>query len=88
MKQNCRNVLSDRPDLLPSFFLLSVHDALTYDQGTNAGGPNGSLRFELESDGNAELRDAFDAIKEIRQLQREDMSYADTFAFAGAWPWR
>lgn len=77
-------MLTERPELLPSFFLLSIHDALTYDKETNDGGPNGSLRFELGEESNAELQEAFAAIKDIRAIQREDMSFADTFAFAGA----
>lgn len=84
MKQNCRNVLSERPELLPAFFMLSVKDALSYDIETNAGGPNGSLRFELDESYNADVRDAAAAIVDIRKLQREDMSFADTCAFAGA----
>ena len=77
-------MLNYRPELLSSFFLLSLHDALTYNKATNEGGPNGSLRFELDAPWNADLQDAVEAIKQIRTLQREDMSYADTFAFAGA----
>lgn len=84
MKQNCRNVLGERPELLAPFFMLSVRDALSYDANTNEGGPNGSLRFELEDSSNADVRAAAAAIADIRKLQREDMSFADTCAFAGA----
>lgn len=84
VKQNCRNVLNEKPELLPYFFLMSVHDGLTYNQDTNAGGPNGSLRFELDEPQNEDLRPAFDALQEVREIQRGDMSNADTFAFAGA----
>lgn len=84
MKQNVRNVLAEKPDLLPYFFELTLHDALTFNPNTNDGGPNGSLRFELDRDTNKELAVANDAIDSIRALQRQDMSYADTCAFAGA----
>lgn len=83
-KQNCRNVLATRPELLPAFFLLGVKDALSYEAETNSGGPNGSIRFELAESYNEEVRAAAEALKEVRVLQREDMSFADTYAFGGA----
>ncbi|KAI0557570.1 l-ascorbate peroxidase [Gracilaria domingensis] len=84
VKQNVRNRLTQRPELLPYFFQLTLHDALTFNPDTLDGGPNGSLRFELEREGNRELQEAHEAIESIRALQRQDMSYADTCAFAGA----
>lgn len=84
VKQNVRNVLAERPDLLPYFFELTLHDALTFNPDTSEGGPNGSLRFELDRETNKELAGANEAIESIRALQRQDMSYADTCAFAGA----
>lgn len=83
-KQNCRNILQARPELLPAFFMLGVHDALSYNAETNAGGPNGSLRFELDREENAYLKDAYLALAEAREVSRRDVSFADTFAFAGA----
>lgn len=64
--------------------MLTLHDALTYDAETNDGGPNGSLRLEMDQPRNAELQDAVEAINSIRSIQRNDMSFADTCAFAGA----
>lgn len=84
MKQNCRNVLSQKPELLPYFFELTLHDALTFNPETLEGGPNGSLRLELDRETNKELQEANEAIAAIRAIQRQDMSYADTCAFAGA----
>jgi hypothetical protein len=84
IKQNCRNILQARPELLPSFFALNLHDALSYDAETGAGGPNGTLRLELDRPENAELHDAVQALTDARAISRKDMSYADTFAFAGA----
>lgn len=84
VKQNCRNILQQRPELLPAFFMLGVHDALTYDAETNEGGPNGSLRFELDREENAFLKDAYQALADARAVSRRDVSFADTFAFAGA----
>lgn len=84
VKQSCRNILQERPDLLPAFFTLSLHDALTYNAETNEGGPNGSLRLELDREENAELLDAVKALTDVRASSRRDMSFADTFAFAGA----
>lgn len=83
-KQNCRNILQTRPELLPAFFMLGVHDALSYNMETNSGGPNGSLRFELDREENAFLKDAYQALAEAREVSRRDVSFADTFAFAGA----
>lgn len=73
MKQNCRNVLASKPELLPVFFLLGVKDALSYDASTNDGGLNGSIKFELDKSYNADLKDAVDALKEVRTIQREQM---------------
>ncbi|CAN8073692.1 unnamed protein product [Agarophyton chilense] len=84
VKQNIRNALTQRPELLPYFFQLTLHDALTFNPETFDGGPNGSLRFELNRETNKELQTAHEAIESIRTLQRQDMSYADTCAFAGA----
>lgn len=84
VKQNIRNALADRPELLPYFFELTLHDALTFNPETLEGGPNGSLRLELDRETNKELAAANDTIGSIRALQRQDMSYADTCAFAGA----
>lgn len=83
-KQNCRNILQSRPELLPAFFMLGVHDALSYNAETNSGGPNGSLRFELDREENAYLKDAYMALADAREVSRRDVSFADTFAFAGA----
>lgn len=69
---------------MPYFFQLTLHDALTFNPETLEGGPNGSLRFELDREANQELKQAHNAIESIRNLQRGDMSYADTCAFAGA----
>lgn len=84
VKQNVRNVLAEKPELLPYFFELTLHDALTFNPETLEGGPNGSLRLELDRETNKELAEASQAIDSIRALQRQDMSYADTCAFAGA----
>lgn len=84
VKQNLRNVLAERPELLGTFVLLALHDGLTYDQSTGAGGPNGSLRFEGDWEQNKELGDAMEVIKDVRKLQRDQMSFADTCCFAGA----
>lgn len=84
MKQNCRNVLTERPQLLPYFFELTLHDALTFNPATLEGGPNGSLQYEIDRLTNEELKEAHEAINSIRTIQRQDMSYADTCAFAGA----
>lgn len=84
VKQNVRNVLTKNPELLPYFFSMTLHDALTFDPETRDGGPNGSLRFEFDREANAALKDAHEAISGIQSLQRENMSYADTCAFAGA----
>lgn len=63
---------------------MTLHDALTFNPETRDGGPNGSLRFEMDREQNANLKEAHDAISGIQSLQRENMSYADTCAFAGA----
>lgn len=84
MKQNVRNTISQRPELLPAFFLLGVKDALTYNIESNEGGPNASIRFELDQSYADDVREAAAALVDVRTLQRNDMSYADTIAFAGA----
>lgn len=84
VKQNVRNVLTQKPELLPYFFTLTLHDALTFDPRTLDGGPNGSLRLELNRPENSALKQAAEEISEIQSLQRQDMSFADTCAFAGA----
>jgi L-ascorbate peroxidase len=84
IKQSCRNILAERPDLLPSFFVLCLHDALTFNSETLEGGPNGSLRLELDRPENAELQDAVAALAAVRAGRRDAMSFGDIFAFAGA----
>lgn len=77
-------MLTQKPELLPYFFTLTLYDALTFNPETFEGGPNGSLRLELDREQNTELREACESIKGIQALQRQDMSFADTCAFAGA----
>lgn len=79
-----RNVLALKPELLPYFFTLTLYDGLTFNPKTNEGGPNGSLRLELDREVNKDLIEACDTIKSIQKLQRQTMSFADTCAFAGA----
>lgn len=84
VKQNVRNVLTQKPELLPYFFEMTLHDALSFNPETLDGGPNGSLQYELDAAYNTELKEASEALVGVRALQRQDMSYADTCAFAGA----
>lgn len=84
IKQTCRNILSDRPDLLPAFFVLGLHDGLTYNVETTEGGPNGSLQFELDEARNAGLEEAVEILKEVKKARRDNMSLADVMEFACA----
>lgn len=83
-KANLRNLLATRPSLLSSAVLVGLHDTLTYDAATGAGGLNGSLRLELGRPQNAGVADAVSAIGALAAAGKDGVSVADFFAFAGA----
>jgi len=83
VKQNLRNLLSERPELLPSVLALGVHDALGFCTSTLTGGPNGSLKYELDRKYNSAVVESASEIDAIRE-RLSDVSLADHYAFCGA----
>jgi len=84
VKQNLRNAIGENPLLLPAFVQLPVMDALSFNQSTGTGGPDGAFVHEIERKENQSLADAVETIKELRARNKDDVSRADFYAFAGA----
>jgi hypothetical protein len=94
LKQNLRNVLSQSPHLLEPFVRLALADAFTFDEGTQVGGSNASIRYVLaklqengprktaSAPGLSGLQEALKALEPIRPFIKE-VSWADTIAYAG-----
>ncbi len=73
----------------PGLLRLVFHDAGTYDEGSGTGGPNGSIRFELDRPESFGLKRSWRVVKELKERvlaqSRLDISYADLIVVCGAW---
>ena len=85
MKQKLRNAIQENPLLAPKFLQLSIIDALGYDFKSEDGGPDGSIKFELEKEENKDLIEASNVLEKIRNdLKRTNtVGYADLVSFGG-----
>ena len=85
IKQKLRNAILQDNAVAPNLFKLAVNDALGYIAVTDEGGPDGSIQFEMDQEGNKDLIKALQVCKEIKsELQRTNsVSLADIVAFAG-----
>lgn len=68
----------------PLMLRLAFHDAGTYDAKTRSGGPNGSIRSELEytHGGNAGMKIGIDMLDDIK-TRHPRVTYADIYQLAG-----
>eukprot|EP00475_Leptophrys_vorax_P033198 TRINITY_DN51963_c0_g1_i1.p1 TRINITY_DN51963_c0_g1~~TRINITY_DN51963_c0_g1_i1.p1 ORF type:complete len:296 (+),score=30.30 TRINITY_DN51963_c0_g1_i1:256-1143(+) len=68
----------------PLMLRLAFHDAGTYDARTRSGGPNASIRSELEytHGGNAGMKIGIDMLEEVK-AKHPRVSYADIYQLAG-----
>jgi catalase (peroxidase I) len=71
--------------LAPTFLKLAITDALGFDAQTTAGGPDGSVAFEMDRPENEGLKAALNACQAIQKdLKRtSEVSLSDVIAFAG-----
>ena len=73
----------------PVLLRLVFHDAGTYDAATTRGGPNGSVRFELERPESKGLKRGIRVVKDVKDTilakSKIDLSYADLVVVLGAW---
>ncbi|GLU16151.1 hypothetical protein SLE2022_325990 [Rubroshorea leprosula] len=89
VKGTLTTAIEGTPDLIPSILTLALNDAMTYDQATKSGGPNGSIRFSSEISRpenkglSAALRLLEDAKKEIDSYSKGGpISFADLVQYA------
>lgn len=82
LRERVREVVLAQPELAAAFVRLAFHDAATRD-GSD-GGPNGSIRFELDRPANLRLRVPLAAVEEARGALAPSLSLADAIALAGA----
>ncbi|KAL3525248.1 hypothetical protein ACH5RR_013620 [Cinchona calisaya] len=82
-RRKLRALISSK-NCAPIMLRLAWHDAGTYDAKTKTGGPNGSIRNELElkHDANSGLKIAVDLCEEIK-AKHPKISYADLYQLAG-----
>lgn len=78
VRSRVRVLVESRPELAGKLLRLAFHDAVRRD-GT-LGGPNGSIRYELDERANVGLGEAVTLVEEIRG----ELSLADAIAVAGA----
>lgn len=85
MKQKLRNAIQEDPLLAPKFLQLAICDALGYDFKSEDGGPDGSIKFELEKEEYKDLLAASNVLEKIRNdLKRTNtVGYADLVSFGG-----
>lgn len=85
IKQKLRNAISQDIQLAPTLLQLSINDALGYDAVTTDGGPDGSIRLELDRDGNKPLARAVEVLEGIKNelLRTNTVNLADLISFAG-----
>ena len=86
IKQKLRNAIQQDPSIACIFLKLAINDALGYDTTSMEGGLDGSIRFEMNREENANLVNALSTLQEVTQsLQRTtSATFADICAFAGA----
>ncbi|KAK9670635.1 hypothetical protein RND81_13G214400 [Saponaria officinalis] len=66
----------------PIMLRLAWHDAGTYDVKTKTGGPNGSIKYELNHSANKGLNIAIDFCEEVK-AKYPKITYADLYQLAG-----
>jgi len=76
------NLLQNDPSLAGPLIRLAFHDAATF-QRDESGGPNGSIRFELEWNENRGLSKPLEIVENIHNSSAA-LSLSDTIALAGA----
>ncbi|XP_027076651.2 L-ascorbate peroxidase 3-like [Coffea arabica] len=86
IERACRNLraLISSKNCAPIMLRLAWHDAGTYDAKTKTGGPNGSIRneVELKHAANNGLKIAVDLCEEIK-AKHPKITYADLYQLAG-----
>ncbi|GAA0154353.1 hypothetical protein LIER_12357 [Lithospermum erythrorhizon] len=82
-KRDLRALISSK-NCAPIMLRLAWHDAGTYDEVTKTGGPNGSIRHEVEfmHDANKGLKIAIDLCEGVKD-RHPKITYADLYQLAG-----
>ena len=89
LRQNLRDVIVEDPTLAPQFLELVIQDALTYDQTTQTGGPDGSILNAVlnnDSDALSRLKPAAQKLQALAADRKRstEITNADLVTFAGA----
>lgn len=86
IKQLLRNELLRNPTQAPDWIKLAISDALSYNQNTNEGGPDGTVQFDVDKmkwgSGSATVRILRTIQKDVKRTN--EVSLADVIAYAGA----
>lgn len=85
-------LVKDDPSLAGPLLRLAFHDATTFEYGPNyvgrgtvkSGGPNGSIRYEVERAENRGIGRPLNAVQNILEERNYSLSLADAIALAGA----
>jgi len=83
-RKDLMEFIGSRRNIAPLMVRLSWHDAGTYDQKSNTGGPRACMRFaqgESEHGANAGLKIARDLLEPLK-AKHPDISYADFWSLA------
>nr|AAC28102.1 ascorbate peroxidase [Mesembryanthemum crystallinum] len=80
-RKELRTIISTK-QCAPLMLRLSFHDAGTYDAKTKKGGPNGTVRFELNNPANNGIKTAVDLVEQVK-VKHPKVTYADLYQLAG-----
>ncbi|GJP39276.1 hypothetical protein CLOM_g23665 [Closterium sp. NIES-68] len=83
VRRDLRALIAEK-NCAPLMLRLAFHDAGTYDAKTRSGGPNASIRSELEytHGGNAGMKIGIDLLEPVK-AKHPRVSYADIYQLAG-----
>ncbi|XP_057545146.1 L-ascorbate peroxidase 5, peroxisomal-like isoform X2 [Amaranthus tricolor] len=81
-RKDLRQLLQSKKQFSPIILRLAFHDAGTYDVKAKTGGPNGSIRGELNNPANNGIKVAVDFCEQVK-AKHPKVSYADLYQLAG-----
>lgn len=86
LKQLLRNELLQNPVQAPDWVKLAISDALSYNQKTDEGGPDGSVQYDVDK---MQWVSGKSIVQKLRVIQKDlkrtnEVSLADVIAYAGA----
>lgn len=85
LRQQLRNRMLEDPSLAPGLLKLAINDALGYNAKTQTGGPDGSVKYEMDRAENDGLKEALSCCENIFSVMKRtsEITLSDVVAFGG-----